>query len=65
MGFARSANADKYAADTLAKAEQELKEAQRLQSSKGDTSKIVQIAREAAQTAEDARVIAERAGRAT
>jgi outer membrane protein OmpA-like peptidoglycan-associated protein len=60
VGFARSANADKYASDTLAKAEQELKEAQRLQSSKGDTSKIVQIAREAAQTAEDARVIAER-----
>ena len=60
VGFARSANADKYAADTLAKAEQELKEAQRLQSSKGDSSKIVQIAREAAQTAEDARVIAER-----
>jgi flagellar motor protein MotB len=60
VGFARSANADKYASDTLAKAEQELNEAQRLQSSKGDTSKIVQLAREAAQTAEDARVIAER-----
>jgi outer membrane protein OmpA-like peptidoglycan-associated protein len=60
VGFARSANADKYASDTLAKAEQELKEAQRMQSSKGDSSKIVQLAREAAQTAEDARVIAER-----
>jgi flagellar motor protein MotB len=60
IGFARAANADKYAADTLAKAERELQEAQRLQSAKGDTSKIVQYAREAAQTAEDARVIAER-----
>ena len=60
VGFARAANADKYASDTLAKAEQELKEAQRMQSAKGDTSKIVQLAREAAQTAEDARVIAER-----
>jgi flagellar motor protein MotB len=60
VGFARSANADKYAADTLAKAERELHEAQRLQSAKGDTNQIVQHAREAAQTAEDARVIAER-----
>ena len=60
VGFARAANADKYATDTLAKAERELQEAQRLQSAKGDTSKIVQYAREAAQTAEDARVIAER-----
>ena len=60
VGFARAANADKYAADTLAKAERELHEAQRLQSAKGDTNQIVQHAREAAQTAEDARVIAER-----
>jgi outer membrane protein OmpA-like peptidoglycan-associated protein len=60
VAFARSANADKYAPDTLAKAERELQEAQRLQSAKGDTNQIVQHAREAAQTAEDARVIAER-----
>src|SRR5215469_1177472 len=60
VAFARSANADKYATDTLAKAERELQEAQRLQSAKGDTNQIVQHAREAAQTAEDARVIAER-----
>lgn len=60
IGFARAANADKYAAETLAKAEQEFKEAQGLQKAKGDTGRIVQYAREAAQTAEDARVIAER-----
>jgi len=60
IGFARAANADKYAAETLAKAEQEFKEAQGLQKAKGDTGRIVQHAREAAQTAEDARVIAER-----
>jgi outer membrane protein OmpA-like peptidoglycan-associated protein len=60
VGFARAAEAERYASDTLAKAERELKEAQRLQSAKGDTSQIVQHAREAAQTAEDARVIARR-----
>jgi flagellar motor protein MotB len=60
VAFARSANADKYAPDTLAKAERDLKEAQRLQSAKGDTNQIVQHAREAAETAEDARVIADR-----
>jgi flagellar motor protein MotB len=60
VAFARSANAEKYAPDTLAKAERDLKEAQRLQSAKGDTNQIVQHAREAAQTAEDARVIADR-----
>ena len=64
VAFARGAEAEKYATDTLAKAERELQEAQRLQSAKGDTSQIVQHAREAAQTAEDARVIAERRAQA-
>lgn len=64
VAFARGAEAEKYASDTLAKAEKELQEAQRLQSAKGDTSQIVQHAREAAQTAEDARVIAERRAQA-
>jgi outer membrane protein OmpA-like peptidoglycan-associated protein len=60
VAFARAADAEKYAPDTLSKAERELQEAQRLQLAKGDTSQIVQHARESAQTAEDARVIAER-----
>jgi flagellar motor protein MotB len=60
IGIARAAKADQYAPNTLSKAEQELSEAQRLQSSKAGTSLIVQSARAAAQTAEDARVIAER-----
>jgi len=60
IGIAQAANAEQYAPNTLAKAQQELSEAQRLQSTKGNTSLIVQSARAAAQTAEDARVIAER-----
>ena len=60
VGFARAADAEKYARDTLAKAERELQEAQRIQSAKGDSNRVVEHAREAAQTAEDARVIAER-----
>jgi hypothetical protein len=60
VGFARAADAEKYARDPLAKAERELQEAQRIQSAKGDSNRVVEHAREAAQTAEDARVIAER-----
>ena len=60
IGIARAANAELYAPNTLAKAEQEFSEAQRLEASKADTSLIVQSARAAAQTADDARVIAGR-----
>jgi flagellar motor protein MotB len=60
IGIARAANAEQYAPNTLAKAQQALAEAQRLQSIKAGTSLIVQSAREAAQTAEDARVITEK-----
>jgi flagellar motor protein MotB len=60
MGIARAAGADQYAPNTFAKAEHAWQEAQRLQASKSDTSLIVQNAREAAQMAEDARVIADR-----
>ncbi len=60
IGIARTADAEQYAPNTLSKAQQELDEAQRLQSIKANTSLIVQSARAAAQTAEDARVIAER-----
>jgi flagellar motor protein MotB len=61
IGIARSVNAGEYAPNTLAKAQQLADEAHRLQlSSKSNTSLVIQNAREAAQTAEDARVIAER-----
>ena len=55
--IARSLGADHYAADTLAKAETLLSEAQSLQARKQDTHMIVSRAREAAQMAEDARMI--------
>jgi len=60
LNIARSGGAGKYASETLAKAEREFEEAQRLKLAKGNSSLIVQHAREAAQTAEDARAIAER-----
>lgn len=60
VGIARAAEAAQYAPNTLAKAEQLLTEAQQLEQSKGESSRIVQAAREASETAEDARVIAER-----
>jgi outer membrane protein OmpA-like peptidoglycan-associated protein len=62
IGIARAAGAKKYAASTLEKAQTLLNEAQRLQASKSASSTIVQEAREASETAEDARVIAERRG---
>ncbi len=60
IGIARAARADQYAPNTLAKADQLLAEAQRLDQTKGNSKLVVQSAREAAQTAEDARAIAER-----
>ena len=60
IGVARAANAEQYAPDILAKAQQALERAQRLQSTKTNASLVVQSAREASQTAEDARTIAER-----
>lgn len=59
-GIARSANAEKYAPQTLERAQQMLANAQRLQDSRAASSLVVQAAREAAQTAEDARAIAEK-----
>lgn len=58
INMARAAGADQYAADTLAKAQQLLAEAHRLRAGKAGVSLVVQNAREAAQMAEDARVIA-------
>ncbi len=60
IGIARVARADQYAPNTFAKAEQLLAEAQRLDQFKGNSKLVVQSARESAQTAEDARAIAER-----
>jgi outer membrane protein OmpA-like peptidoglycan-associated protein len=59
-GIARAANAEQYAPQTFARAQQLLADAQRMQDTKGSASMVVQVAREAAQTAEDARVIAEK-----
>jgi outer membrane protein OmpA-like peptidoglycan-associated protein len=58
VGIAGAAGAAQYAPNTFAKAEQLLTEAQQLDRSKSDTSRVVQAAREASQTAEDARVMA-------
>jgi outer membrane protein OmpA-like peptidoglycan-associated protein len=55
--IARSLGADRFAADTLAKADTLLNEAQSMQARKQDTHMIVSRAREAAQMAEDARMI--------
>lgn len=60
IGIARVARADQYAPNTLAKAEQLLADAQQLDRTKGNSRLVVQNAREASQTAEDARAIAER-----
>lgn len=60
LGIAQAAYAPKYAPQTYAKAQQLYLAAQQLEGNKGDTSLIVQDAREAVETAEDARMIAER-----
>jgi outer membrane protein OmpA-like peptidoglycan-associated protein len=60
VGIARAAQADRYAPNTFAKAQQLLEEAQQLDQSRADRSRVVQAAREASQTAEDARVISDR-----
>jgi outer membrane protein OmpA-like peptidoglycan-associated protein len=56
--IARSQGADKYAADTLAKAESLLAEARQMEERRLGRSAVVTEARQAAQTAEDARAIA-------
>jgi outer membrane protein OmpA-like peptidoglycan-associated protein len=58
LGIARVANAQVLAADTFNKAEAAYNEARRLKSVKAGVSLVVQAAREAAQTADDARMIA-------
>ena len=58
--IARAQGADKYAADTLARADNFLAEARQLDQRNAGRSAVVTVAREAAQTAEDARTIAMR-----
>jgi outer membrane protein OmpA-like peptidoglycan-associated protein len=58
IGIARNAGADRYAPNTFAKAQQLLAQAQQIEAGKKDPSHVVETAREAAETAEDARVIA-------
>ena len=56
--IAKAMGADQYAPDTFHKAEVELANAQNLNASKADRAQVVMAAREAAETAEDARAIA-------
>jgi outer membrane protein OmpA-like peptidoglycan-associated protein len=60
IGIASAAQAEKYAPQTFARAQQLYESARSLDSSKAASSMIVQDAREAVETAEDARMIAER-----
>ncbi len=60
IGVAQAAQAEQYAPETFARASQLYAAAQSLDSHKGQNSVIVQDAREAVETAEDARLIAER-----
>jgi len=60
LGAARNAGAERYAPDIFAKAQLLFDEAQRIEAGKKDHSRVVETAREAAQTAEDARVVAMR-----
>jgi outer membrane protein OmpA-like peptidoglycan-associated protein len=56
--IARNANAEKYAASALSSAEHSLQQAESAYSSKANKTSIETYARDAAQTAEDARVMA-------
>ncbi len=56
--IAQSAGADRYAADTFAKAQQLLSDAQAAQARKAGLTAVVTLARQSAQTAEDARILA-------
>jgi flagellar motor protein MotB len=58
LQIAQSAGADQYAADTFGKASSLLRQAQDEQARKAPMTMVVTTARKAAQTAEDARIIA-------
>jgi outer membrane protein OmpA-like peptidoglycan-associated protein len=56
--IARASGADRYASDTFQKAESSLKQAEAYQARKAGTKPVTMSARQAVQTAEDARAIA-------
>jgi outer membrane protein OmpA-like peptidoglycan-associated protein len=58
VGVAGAARAQELAPNTFQKSQQLLTEARQMQLAKKDSSRVVEIARQAAQTAEDARMIA-------
>jgi outer membrane protein OmpA-like peptidoglycan-associated protein len=55
--IAKNANAGKYAASAIAKADQQLREAEDAYGHKRDSKTVISMARDAVQTAEEARVI--------
>jgi outer membrane protein OmpA-like peptidoglycan-associated protein len=55
--IAKNANAAKYAASTIAKADQQLQAAEEAYNQRGDKKTVISMARDAVQTAEEARVI--------
>lgn len=57
LQIAKAAEADRYASDSFQKADQLYRQAQNYQSQKAASKQVVMTAREAAQTAEDARAI--------
>ncbi len=58
LRIARIALADRYAASTLAKAEQQLRNAEEVYARKSDKKSVIAAAREVVETAEEARVMA-------
>lgn len=58
VGIAVAAGAQQYAEDTLARAQQLLRQAQQMHTARRESNRVIEIARQAAQTAEDARLIA-------
>jgi outer membrane protein OmpA-like peptidoglycan-associated protein len=58
LRIAHIALADKYAASTLSKAEQQLRSAEEIYARKSDKKSVIAAAREVVQTAEEARVMA-------
>jgi hypothetical protein len=58
VGIAQSAEAGRYAPDTLGKAQDLLRQAQEARDRKAGMTVVVTLARQAEQTAEDARILA-------
>jgi flagellar motor protein MotB len=58
VGIAVAAGGQQYAPDTLARSQQLLQQAQQMHNAHDGANKVIQIARQASETAEDARLIA-------